>query len=246
MIRVAICDDDMRFTGYFESLIEQTSSSLGIVSKIEVFFDGETLLKDISSGNRYDLIFMDIDLKRLNGISAARYIREIDRTVLIIYSSGYDQNLKELFEVEPFRFLSKPINKKLFIRYFTEACNRIIMSYNYFQFTFNKVIKKVTIRDILFFESKNRIIIISLNDGSEEQFYGKLNNIEDELIHLHTFLRIHQSYLVNYDYIKKMNFSNITLSCANGKDMCLNISEDRQRQVRQQLFLISKLKDGHI
>lgn len=85
-----------------------------------------------------------------------------------------------------------------------------------------------------------------MRDGSEEQFYGKLNNVEDELKYLHTFLRIHQSYLVNYDYIKKMNFSTITLSCVNGKDICLNISEDRQRQVRQQLFLISRLKGGHI
>ncbi|MGB8456040.1 MAG: response regulator [Anaerocolumna sp.] len=110
MIRVAICDDDIPFTGYFENLIKQASSNLGIVSIIELFFDGETLLKNISSGSRYDLIFMDINMERLDGISAARYIREIDKTVLLIYSSGYDQYLKELFEVEPFRFLSKPID----------------------------------------------------------------------------------------------------------------------------------------
>ena len=40
------------------------------------------------------------------------------QAVLLIYISGYDNYLKELFEVEPFRFLSKPLNLEKFYRYF--------------------------------------------------------------------------------------------------------------------------------
>lgn len=66
-------------------------------------------------------------------------------------------------------------------------------------------------------------------------FYGKLNNVEKELANSRKyFLRIHQSFLVNYDYITKMNFFNITISM-NGKEMELKISEDRQKEVRRQL-----------
>ena len=60
-------------------------------------------------------------------------------------------------------------------------------------------------------------------------------NVEKELANSRKyFLRIHQSFLVNYDYITKMNFFNITISM-NGKEMELKISEDRQKEVRRQL-----------
>ncbi len=82
-------------------------------------------MKSIQSGERYGLIFIDIEMEQIDGISAARKIRETDHSVLFIYISGYDKYLKELFEVEPFRFLSKPLDKEKFRRYFKEACHRI-------------------------------------------------------------------------------------------------------------------------
>ena len=175
-------------------------------------------------------------MEQVDGITAARCIREIDRTVLLIYVSGY---LKELFEVEPFRFLSKPLDHVQFARYFKESYKRINETEVFYQFTFNKEIKKVPIRDIVYFESNNRIVYIHLKDGSDEHFYGKLNNVEKELVASRQyFLRIHQSFLVNYDYIKKMNFFNITISFL-GKEKELKISEDRQKDVRQQLCKIA-------
>ena len=76
---------------------------------------------------------------------------------------------------------------------------------------------------------------IFFQDRSTAYFYGKLNNVEKELANSRKyFLRIHQSFLVNYDYITKMNFFNITISM-NGKEIDLKISEDRQKEVRRQL-----------
>ena len=88
---------------------------------------------------------------------------------------------------------------------------------------------------MVYFESRNRVVHIYLQDGSSAYFYGKLNVVEKELADSRRyFLRIHQSFLVNYDYITKMNFFNITI-CLNGKEILLKISEDRQKEVRRQL-----------
>ena len=124
----------------------------------EVFSDGKTLLKSIQNGEHYELIFIDIEMEQVDGITAARRIREIDRTVLLIYISGYDKYLKELFEVEPFRFLSKPLNHVQFAHYFKESCERINATEVFYQFTFNKEIQKVSVKDIVYFESSNRIV----------------------------------------------------------------------------------------
>ncbi len=239
MLRIAICDDDSKFTRKLETLVLQESQKLGIRADTDVFSDGKTLLKSFQNGDHYELIFIDIEMEQVDGITAARRIREIDRTVLLVYVSGYDKYLKELFELEPFRFLSKPLNHAQFDRYFKEACKRINETEVFYQFTFNKEIRKISVKDIVYFESNNRIVYIHLKDGTNEYFYGKLNNVEKELAASRQyFLRIHQSFLVNYDYIIKMNFFNITINYAR-KKMELKISEDRQKEVRQQLCKIA-------
>ena len=220
MLKIAICDDDLGFTGSLETMVLEESRSIGIRVDTNVFSDGKTLLKSIQSGERYGLIFIDIEMEQVDGI---------------IYISGYDKYLKELFEVEPFRFLSKPLDKEKFRRYFKEACQRIGETEIFFQFTYNREIRKVPLKDIVYFESRNRVVHIFLRNGSTAYFYGKLSVVEKELADSRRyFLRIHQSFLVNYDYIAKMNFFNITISM-NGKEIELKISEDRQKEVRRQL-----------
>lgn len=239
MLRIAICDDDLGFTGSLENLVLEESRSMGLRVDTDVFSDGNTLLKSIQSGESYGLIFIDIEMEQVDGISAARKIRETDRSVLFIYISGYDKYLKELFEVEPFRFLSKPMDKEKFRRYFNEACHRIGETEVFYQFTFNREIRKVPLKDVVYFESRNRVVHIFLRDGSTTYFYGKLSVVEKELANSRRyFLRIHQSFLVNYDYITRINFFSITISM-NGKETELKISEDRQKEVRRQLCTIT-------
>ena len=222
MVRIAVCDDDMRFTAELEEMVRREADDSGISVETEAYSDGGTLVADIEKGYRYDLVFLDIEMERVDGISAARQIRRIDRSALLIYVSGYEQYLKELFEVEPFRFLSKPVDGAKFRKYF--------------RFSFNKEIRKVAVRDVVYFESRNRVVHIFMADGSEERFYGRLNTVEKDLSEgRQEFLRIHQSFLVNYSYIEKMNFSVVTVIFGNGKRTALKISEDREKAVRSRL-----------
>lgn len=245
MLRIAICDDDRRFAAKLENMVRQEAGKTGLDIETETYFDGDALAADIRKGYRYELIFLDIEMERVNGINAARSIREADRSVLLIYVSGYEQYLKELFEVEPFRLLSKPVDTQKFQRYFREACERIGRDSAFFQFTFNKTIRRVELRNIVYFESHGRVIHIILDDAAEECFYGKLNDVEQKMAESNcNFLRIHQSYLVNYSYIKKMSFSDITLAASQGKEITLRISEDREKKVRMQLCAIASGKAG--
>lgn len=236
MIRIAICDDDKTFAGEVESRIIKLADVMCLRVETDVYFDGAALLEGIRNGDRYELIFLDIEMKQINGIDAARQIRELNQSVLLIYASAHEQYLKELFEVEPFRFLSKPLNEKLFQRYFQEAIVRIEESNAYFQYKNHKVMRKVPFQDILYFESDYRMVNIHLRDGKQEQFYAKLSDVEKEVKETNQcFIRIHQSYLVNYHNIKKMDFVHVTLSAREGKELELKISEDRQKEVRKKL-----------
>jgi len=238
-MRIAICDDDISFTSKLEEIIKQESVNYGKKPEIDVFFDGETLVKSIEDGQSYSMIFLDIEMKRMNGITAARRIRQLDRYTLIIYISSYDDYLKELFEVEPFRFISKPLQLQKLKQYFGEAIRKIEGLNNIYSYSYNKEEYTVPIKQIVYFESNKRLINIRLNDGTEQSFYGKLNNVEKEIqkINKH-FIRIHQSFLVNYSYVKKMTYSEVVLE-HNYDELVLRISEDRRSTVRRKVCEIA-------
>lgn len=132
MLKIAICDDDKVFSSEVEDIIQTESANKGMRAEIEVFTDGRYLVESIQKGARYNIIFLDIEMEHLDGLATARKIRMIDSTVLIIYISGYDDYLKELFEVEPFRFISKPLEKNKLIKYFGDACIRLQENEEYY------------------------------------------------------------------------------------------------------------------
>lgn len=230
MIRIALCDDQPEMTSLIENLIIECSDQKSIDVEIEVFFSGTTLLKHIGDGDCYDLIYLDIEMKVLDGVETAKQIREKDKDVLLIYVSGYESYWKDLFQVEPFRFINKPVDKDEFAEFFYKACERIKGLRVFFDFKYNREIIKVKISDIIYFESCKRAVHIFTNQGESYKFYGKLNEVEEIVRQKnYSFLRIHQSNLVNYRYIKRIGSDVVVLT----DDTQLLISGDRQKEVRK-------------
>ena len=242
MIKIAICDDDVFMTTVMEGMLLELSKQEYIQIKFDVFFDGSTLLESIRNGNYYDLIYLDIEMRQMGGVDAALQIREIDTSVLIVYVSGYERYLKQLFNVEPFRFISKPIDKAEFKDVFVAAYKRICMKIEYFSYINNKFLKKMPLSNISYFESKGRVIYIHEvgkfrgREKPEEKFYGKISEVEDQMKNAYRrFLRIHQSYLVNFDYIKHLTSTTVCMM----DDTILQISKERQKSIRQEFCALT-------
>lgn len=237
MIRIAICDDDKRIVAEIEERLEKISKEILLEVSIDGFYCGEGLEKIYRQGERYDIIYLDIEMAILDGIKVARIIREIDKYVIIIYISSHEEYLIQLFEVEPFRFIKKPIDYKIFDKYFEDAYKKIDSVAAYFEYEFKRNSVKILYSEIVYFESNGRSIIIMQKDSNVDKFNGKLNMIEKAVEKSNNpFLRIHQSYLVNFHYIRKICFSKVELF--DGRT--LNISEDKQKIIRERYSEILK------
>lgn len=235
MINIAVCDDDSRIIKNIYKLLIEFQNKRDLDFAIDIFFDGSELKQNIEKRKKYDLTYLDIEMSQMNGITTAKYIRSVDTTVLLIYVSGYESYLKELFEVEPFRFMSKPIDTNQFYDFLDSAINGIRKTNGIYYFRFNKDILMVLLKDIIYFESCGSRIHIVLKDNTYK-FYKKLDDVEKEISSNYEvpFIRIHKSYLVNFRQIRKVGYTEIETK--NGD--ILKISDTYKKDVR---MIYSKL-----
>lgn len=247
MINIAICDDDLIVTKSLEKMLYEIAAESNVTIRCEPFYDGAALAEVVSEQHSYfDLIYLDIEMEDMDGIHTARQLRNLALPVLIVYVSAHEEYLKELFSTEPFRFLSKPIERKEFREVFHSACRRIQSRAAYYSFAYKKSLHKVPFDRIAYFESRGRRIHIHMSglaaeDHYTEMFYGKMNEVEKQVASVNSrFLRIHQSFLVNFDYVRVIGFSEVVMM----DGQTLPVSEERQKNVRTQFCLMMANEDG--
>ncbi len=196
MIQIAVCDDENAIINQIEFLLISICDREGIKVDIDVFNSGNTLEKEIISGTKYDLIFLDIQMNHGDGITAAKNIRKVDENTLLIYVSGYDKYMMELFRLDVFAFVKKPIDEAVFQNLFLEAYQKICSKNFYFSFRYKSEEHKIPCRDILYFESSGRQVKVHCNDGTVKVFNGKLSDVDIVNITLHIFCTESLSHLL--------------------------------------------------
>lgn len=236
MLRIAVCDDEPNMVSHICKLIEQNpiSQNGGVIREgglqTDGYCNGNHLLQAMEDGLFYNLIYLDIEMKDIDGINLAKKIREQDEAVILIYVSSHEKYMIDLFEVQPFRFIRKPIERRIFDQVLEQAMTRLLGSQCYFSYESGWNECRVLIRDILYFESDRRKIFIVTEKG-RESFYGKMDEIEERLKQMKKcFIRIHQSYLINPEKVMKVGTGKVYL--VNQTD--LPISKKRQKEVNEQ------------
>jgi len=242
VIKIAVCDDDIKFVGATQEYLEQLAKEERCELEVECFLSGNELIGEYEKGNIFDLIYLDIEMNGADGIETAKWIRRKDYHVLIVYISSHDEYLRQLFEAEPFRFLPKPMECEAFRTVFKQATERILeQQSHYFHFKTGKNIVKIACKDILYFESAGRKVIVHTTQRSYE-YYDKLNGIEENLKDMR-FVRIHKAYLVNMDNVEAFQYERVAMS----DGTILSISQKNRPRIRSEFwkYYNTSSKDGN-
>lgn len=212
-INTIICDDDKAIRNQIYSYLEEFEVGNYCRFEIKTFSSAEEMLKSAFIDD-CELLFLDIEMSGLNGIEVSHIFREQQGKdeLQIIFISAYDQYMKEMFDVRPFNFLSKPIHREKF----DDTIERFIKLHKksslIFTYKVGRELLRVPYKEILYFESSKRKVLLHTKEGVAE-FYGKLDELMDDLRE-HSFFRIHQSYLVNPIHIH--NYSAHVIRLVNG------------------------------
>lgn len=215
MLRIAICDDEKPFRESIKKYVGNYLLKKEISFEIETFSSGKEFIELGIEMVRYNIIFLDINMDEIDGIATAQKIREFSSEIYIVFVTAYINYSLEGYKVDAARYLLK--NNVNFDDSIYECMDTILNKMNYVvlkkSFRFNECEKDVLIERILYVESRLHKLEFHIMEDKLMTYtlYGTLNDLEKEMTDF-SFLRIHQSFLVNLKHIKGIVAYKVILS----------------------------------
>lgn len=123
MYHIAIVEDEEEFRGQLQEYLRQYEKENQLSFQISVFEDGTEILENYK--NEYDMILLDIQMPKLNGMDAAEFIREKDEDVVIMFITNMAQYAIRGYSVGALDFIMKPITYYTFAMKMTRAIKRV-------------------------------------------------------------------------------------------------------------------------
>lgn len=242
IMRIAICDDDKILVDDLHRKIDIIMKEWSINVKIYDFLEANDLLYDIETNGIFDIIFLDIEIGEINGIDVASILNDKEYIFTLIFVSQYNIYYRAAFEVQPFWFLDKPVEKEKLKTSLSKAINNVKYTYETFDYSYNKKFYRILVDKIMYVHSSGRIVYIHCVGGSVYKCYKKLKEVELSLKEKHRrFIKINRSISVNPMYVKKWTYRDVFL--VNEEVLSIGITyrdEVREKYIDEVLKRIKK------
>lgn len=231
MYTIGICDDGKNVCIAIEKMLIQYARERNVQVDTNVWYSGESLRDYLEAGNHLDILFLDIELFKMTGIEVGNYIRKHldDMGMQIVYISGKSSYAQQLFKTQPLDFLVKPISQLQINETMDTAVKIIKKKEERFEFQQGKEYYYVPMGDIVYFGSERRKIKVVTMKATFE-FYGRLKEVAKCLPE--EFIIIHQSYIVNREYVFRYTYEMVELV----DGTILTISLANRKLVRDRLL----------
>lgn len=200
-------DDEKAIREHICGLVEEQKPE----SRIEAYATGEEL---IASGIRFDIVFLDIQMEGMNGIEAARSLREknanlgVEDTVLV-FITGIKEYVFDALDLYAFQYLLKPIDEDKFAEVLERAVREAARKKERRVLFIKSRNLTLDQSEILYIESRAKKVEIHTVRQTIE-IYAAMDELEGQLGD--GFYRCHRAYIVNMDCITEYDSESITLT----------------------------------
>lgn len=233
MYRVAVCDDDQDVREEVSRLIREWKPEI----QVECFESGESFAKTYAS---YHAVFLDIDMKGMNGIETGKWIRKRDRETKIVYLTAYQDYVAGAFGVHAFQYLLKPVKKEDIRKVLEDIFSYMHVPEKRPVLDFQTVngLLCVPAEEIYYFEYISRRVEIVTADGVYAMA-EKIGRVAKRM-KSYGFSMPHQSFVVNMLHVRNILTGRILLD--NGMEIPL--AQKRQKEWKQELITYLSEKMG--
>lgn len=208
VMTVAVCDEVRKDAQKLKKKLSEVIPE----AEILVYRNRESLFNGMKDGGRkHSVLFMGLDGEKGESLETVRAIRMDGNYIPVILVTANDHFYKEAFEVFAFNYLTKPVEKgeleymlKPIIRSCSQQGGKVLHFQNRTQ------IYTLQHSRLSYISSNLHNVRLHLTDGTVIQCRGRLAEFSDQLTDS-SFLRCHQSFLINLDKITSLNKSSFTV-----------------------------------
>lgn len=230
-MNIALVEDDACAAKTVIEYSKKYSALYGTELNVTHFSDAESFLEKYRHST-YAIVFMDIDLPKLNGLEAARRLRFADKSVILIFVTKMAQYAQKGYEVNALDYIVKPVN-------FADFCLKIKKAVNVARSRENNLVLipsgsglvRLSADKIIYVEIMGHQLKYQFVDG-ELEVRGTLSAAEKNLAG-NGFLRCSNCYLVNSRFINSVNGYDLDVG-----GYVLKISHPRRRRFIEELMKI--------
>ena len=194
-MRIAICDDEEVQQKLLEKYLEEWAGQNHIPLATALFPSAEAFLFAWEDDKNYDLLILDIEMGKVNGMELAGTIRRQDEDIPILFVTGYDRYMAQGYEVAALHYLLKPIQKEKFFAVMDKLKQKEKPEEKLFFQTDNGVIS-LAISKIWYIEANAHQCILYTAE-EEHVLHASIGEMIKYLEKQPAFIRCHRSYLVN-------------------------------------------------
>lgn len=227
MIKIAIVEDEHAYAMQLQEYLHKYEKENGEVFEISLFSDGDEIVHKYKPV--YDIILMDVEMKFMDGMSAAEEIRKTDTEVVIIFITNMAQYAIRGYAVDALDYVLKPVSYFAFSQRLNRAISRMKKRTGK---TMSVAIKggavRLDIANITYIESRGHTLVFHTT-GADYETSGTMKELEQELLEYH-FYRGNKGYLINLAHV-----DSIKEGCALVRGEMLLLSRARKKEFMETL-----------
>lgn len=227
MVRIAIVEDEELYIEQLKQYLERYQKENGEEFEITVYRDGDGITEKYKAC--FDMILMDIQMKFVDGMTAAEEIRKMDSEVVIIFITNMTQYAIRGYEVDALDYMLKPVSYFAFSQKLGKAITRIKKrAQTYLTLQVKSGLLRLTASDIYYVESEGHNLIYHTSKG-DYLASGTMKSAEEQLSGS-SFSRGNKCYLINLEHVEE-----IQDKCVVVRGSKLQISRPRKNEFMRDL-----------
>lgn len=202
-MRVAICDDEAIYREETKKGIRAYRKDIEIVE----YTDGSEL---VQSEEQFDLIFLDVEMKKLDGVTTAKYLRRKNIDAEIVFLTSHGEFVYDAFDVRALQFLKKPLESGKLIKVL-KTVEKALNEEDKVELSLEGEKCYVKVKDIVYLESYGDGVFVYDRFGTVyEERRGTLKHWNERLSGK-GFVQIHRTYLISMFYVERNGDNHVKL-----------------------------------
>lgn len=206
--KIAICDDSAADSEYIKKSVSSWAEERKITPIVDAFPSAEAFLFHYADEKDYDILLLDIEMGKINGVELAKQIRTGNGTIQIVFVTGYPDFIAEGYEVAALHYLIKPVSSIKLAEVLDRAVAALEKREQSVFLSVDGETVRIALGDIVLAEAfAHSCTLMTANDRLE----ARQSITELEKLLGDGFVRCHRSYLVGIRHIKSISKTKITL-----------------------------------